>query len=1219
MNLKVSNKKILIGILILIGLGIISSWFQTYLKSHDSFLVEEISERVQKELSVIDDDLNHFVEDYATSSLLFDHATTYKYPIYVFDKGSVKYWSDHRFIPEYADLTKIDSIGYIELSHGKFIALKRHVPYSNQQLEIFTLLDLYKQYPIDNKYLHSSFNKSIFPGEQTDLILSAEKGEHPISFRGKYLFNVATKANYNFVPEFIKWITVISYAIATLLLILVVIKQGNNQVKKGNFVVALFFVFGTILLLRVIMIWLQYPFSMVNASVFNPINFTSGGINTSLGDLVLNQISILIIVLFGLHSLRYSYAFKKWLITRSNLVWSISLIAYTLLSLASGRYIYKNLRDILINSQINLDITSDIHFDALRIVVLFSFLITTLIFFAFQYFNLKLLIKTYKRSPLLLVINAVVASGIFYFIFLTDYLLFLGLIFAFWLASSQLKNILNLGKRRYSAFLYFFMTASVASVFGSYAVFEQVKKDTENEKRKFANNLLIERDILGEYLLSQVLPKIQEDSYIQTRMYSERLAENTIEDKINRSYLIDYFDKYQAKVHIFDRNGDPFSFNELQITIDSAQSVIRVPKNRTDYDDIFYVDQPELQDRYFAYVEMKSLGNVLGTILLELTLKNYVSSSVYPELLVENKYSGATSSKFDYAIFENNEEVYHVGNYNFSRDFNKEFLNDPKLFDTGITWKRNHHLGVEGMKGRTIVITSRKYQNSNVLSNFSFFFFVQIIGIAIILVTSNIFFVYPRPELNFSTKISFYLGTAFLIPLFIVSIAILNSLSRSYREEINRSYEKRARRIEEHVNEDVTAYFDHKINKEALSSRLSNITVLVQNDVNIYDKNGALVASSQPKIFTSGLLSECINPEAIFEIKENGRERMVLDESIGSLGYKSFYIAIQSRETNEMLGILSMPFFESKNHLKRQQIEVVDNLINIFILILIVSLIISYFAVRILTEPLNLLTAKIRKTSLSDLNQPLEYQANDEIGLLVEEYNQMLKKLEESKRALAQTEKESAWKEIAKQVAHEIKNPLTPMKLTLQQMQRVMGKDDKSQRTVENLLHQVDTLSDIATSFSTFAKMPVPEHDPFDIAKELRNSIMLFENENGNIESDLETGEFFVDGDAKLTGRIFNNLLINAFQSVPEGREPILKVKFGRKGNNKVLISIQDNGAGIPEELHSKIFIPNFSTKDTGSGIGLAIAKRGIEHAQGDLWFETSEDGTTFYIELPLV
>ena len=327
-------------------------------------------------------------------------------------------------------------------------------------------------------------------------------------------------------------------------------------------------------------------------------------------------------------------------------------------------------------------------------------------------------------------------------------------------------------------------------------------------------------------------------------------------------------------------------------------------------------------------------------------------------------------------------------------------------------------------------------------------------------------------------------------------------------------------------------------------------------------------------------------------------------------------MSIKDTKTNELIGLMGMPFFESKNHLKRQQIEVFTSLINIFILIFIVSLVVAYFAVKILTDPLKLLTQKIKKTSFSDLNQPLEYESKDEIGILVDEYNQMLRKFEESKTALARSDKEAAWKTIAQQVAHEIKNPLTPMKLTLQQMQRVIDSDDRSHRAINNLLHQVDTLSDIATSFSAFAKMPIPESEPFNIVGVLKESAQLFENEHGKITINFSTDELNVVGDSKLTGRIFNNLMIYAFQSVAKDREPEIVGELN-ESTKKAKISISDNGTGIPEEFHNKVFIPNFTTKVTGSGIGLAIAKRGIEHAGGSIWFESSENGTTFFIEWP--
>jgi nitrogen fixation/metabolism regulation signal transduction histidine kinase len=240
----------------------------------------------------------------------------------------------------------------------------------------------------------------------------------------------------------------------------------------------------------------------------------------------------------------------------------------------------------------------------------------------------------------------------------------------------------------------------------------------------------------------------------------------------------------------------------------------------------------------------------------------------------------------------------------------------------------------------------------------------------------------------------------------------------------------------------------------------------------------------------------------------------------------------------------------------------------------------------------------------------------------------MLLNLESSKKALAQSEKESAWREMAKQVAHEIKNPLTPMKLTLQQLERRMQSDHISkenlqrmlQRTISSLLQQIDTLSDIATSFSTFAKMPSPRLAPFDIADTLRNIIELHRSQNKKVFflTNIAPGTFKVMGDDRLTGRILTNLILNAIQAVPEERTPQIMVSLYRTENNMIRIEVRDNGSGIPEEIRKRIFTPSFTTKASGSGIGLAVAKRGIEQMNGRIWFESKEgEGTCFFIELP--
>jgi nitrogen fixation/metabolism regulation signal transduction histidine kinase len=317
-----------------------------------------------------------------------------------------------------------------------------------------------------------------------------------------------------------------------------------------------------------------------------------------------------------------------------------------------------------------------------------------------------------------------------------------------------------------------------------------------------------------------------------------------------------------------------------------------------------------------------------------------------------------------------------------------------------------------------------------------------------------------------------------------------------------------------------------------------------------------------------------------------------------------------------------MPFFDSEEQLKAEQRDILSNILNAFTFIFVIFILLSFLASRILTYPFKYLTQKIKSTTLSTLNEPLEWQADDEIGLMVREYNKMLLNLEKSRKALALSEKESAWREMAQQVAHEIKNPLTPMKLKLQHLKRVLSEVPTEvsdfNKPIDSLLNQVDILSDIATSFSTFAKMPIPISERLDLIEELRKSVGLFKGNEIEIKTNIPKQPVWVLGDAKLLGRIFNNLILNAEQSVPEEREGELSIELILT-HNKVRITVEDNGSGIPDDIKEKIFIPKFSTKEEGSGIGLAIAKRGVEHAGGSIWFDsTLGKGTTFYLEFPL-
>ena len=248
----------------------------------------------------------------------------------------------------------------------------------------------------------------------------------------------------------------------------------------------------------------------------------------------------------------------------------------------------------------------------------------------------------------------------------------------------------------------------------------------------------------------------------------------------------------------------------------------------------------------------------------------------------------------------------------------------------------------------------------------------------------------------------------------------------------------------------------------------------------------------------------------------------------------------------------------------------------------------------------------------------------DEIGSLVSEYNRMILELSKSAELLAKSERESAWREMAKQVAHEIKNPLTPMKLSVQHLKRIW-KDDapdgdqKMERLTQTIIEQIDTLSSIATEFSNFAKMPKANLERVDVQQTLLNIIDLF-NDSNDIEilfhnQTIENRIVLADKEQLL--RVFNNIMKNAIQSIPKERKGIIEIDL-KLENDSYTISIKDNGGGIASDVLDKIFVPNFTTKTGGMGLGLAMVKSIVEEFNGKIWFETkSDEGTIFYVSLP--
>jgi nitrogen fixation/metabolism regulation signal transduction histidine kinase len=326
----------------------------------------------------------------------------------------------------------------------------------------------------------------------------------------------------------------------------------------------------------------------------------------------------------------------------------------------------------------------------------------------------------------------------------------------------------------------------------------------------------------------------------------------------------------------------------------------------------------------------------------------------------------------------------------------------------------------------------------------------------------------------------------------------------------------------------------------------------------------------------------------------------------------------------ELQAYLALPSFTDQVQQEDERSAVLVAVVNLFVLLFALSVLVAVFISNWTTRPLDLLRNALSRVALQGANEPIRYSGDDEVGRLVEVYNRKVEELRSSAELLARSERESAWREMARQVAHEIKNPLTPMKLGIQHFQRTWRPEapdaaQRLERFSKGMVEQIDALSSIAGAFSDFAQMPKAQEENLDLAEVAEAALSVIGGADGPVHLERQDpGPLMVRADREQLLRVFNNLLRNAEQSIPEGRTPRIDLVL-RKGAQEVIAEVRDNGSGIAEADRERIFRPNFTTKSSGMGLGLAMVQRIVEGAGGRVWFGTVEgEGTTFFVSLPL-
>jgi len=1193
---------------------------ESIIYDEDEFVVASIEERLSVLVKEQADFIDRVEENFSEGTYRVVNQHNRDFPTFIFVSGQLKSWSSNDLIPAYTELAGDYEFRLVTGEDATYLARKRTLASRSAQTELFSIIILERRYAVENRYIKDARNSALFPIGAKIVEVGESEGVD-IRLDGNTLYRVTLGDSHTDKSGTLIMLSLFLFGIGLAILIAALYRWSEMLARAIGFTSGLIILVAGFLALRTLLEFSDLPGSIWPSDIFDPRTYYSSEHNSSIGELLINLLLLVLVAWYSLINFSVKRAVRK-LINTPPVLRTLVVFVLTLVSIICLYGHVWLVQNISFNSQIELDVSASITFPGARMVAYGCFAIYAILFFLIHQLTARF-IQILRISPVSIGIIIALAyglvAGLFHSYALWWLVFLLHLIFL--LLSWSTGWVGTLKRIRYNTFLYLFTSALLSTAMFAAALYKAQERNTLIAKQKFANQLLIENDVLGEYLLSEAIDNITDDVQIKSRFLNPRLLTTQTAYHIRERHMNEYFDKYEISILFFNDDGalmnqtDGPSFENLSndlLTLD----------NRTEYKDIYFVNDLTSTGvyKYLAVVPVTRYDTFLGHIVLDLRLKRYIPTSLYPELLIDQRFFYAPQPDFNYALYQGNRLIYEAGGYSYASAFNKENLNVEKLYIEGSEDVLMHHLGVRDIDDKVFIISSTKYPNKDIIANFSFLFMMMVFLIVLLTVVDAIKLRFREVELNFATRLQIYLSLAFFLPLLVTTIVVLNTINESYKEELDITYQEKADNISQQVIGELKSYSEGETNRIQLSQLVSDISRYSQVDVNLFDGLGRLVASSQQRIFDNKLKSAYINPQALYQIISGEQESVTFDEQIGELNYRSTYHAIRSDSDGHLLGTLSIPFFESSNDLKNEQLDVFTSLLNIFTLIFLVSLVFINLATSFLTRPLDLITQKLSKTRLEDKNQPIDWKSNDEIGVLVKEYNRMLVNLEKSKASLAKNEKEVAWREMAKQVAHEIKNPLTPMKLTLQQLQRTLadqGKVTNAERPIKTVLNQIDTLSDIATSFSAFAKMPIPVNSKTDVSAVLKETLLLFD-EKCKISTDLPSKEYCVFADGKLLGRIFNNLILNGIQSVPDGKEPSIRVALKEK-DQRISISFQDNGVGISDEHTEKIFVPNFSTKTTGSGLGLAIAKRGIEHAGGSISFTTEVGvGTEFIIELPL-
>lgn len=1211
--------------LVFLGAALLTSWLGIR-SSQPEQAGKRFQYKIQEQEQKADDIVEILSDSGFMASSLFGSAIEKDlshcgFHMFQYHKEILTYWSDSQ-IPISQEL-------FLEL-HGDSIIktgnswnlLKYYQIHGNRTI---ILIPVKSQYNYENQYLSNEYQSCYQIGKETELIFNRESGIPIFSEKGDYLVSLLFSGD-----EYISshWITllVFFYLLALVFLILFLLELYRNFKILESFKLVKIILFTLdVVIIRLILGYFHFPDLLFSSAIFDPSFFAHSSWLPSLGDMLINAVLLVLVA--------YAWYSDLHFIERKNRISRPWYIFIAILLFASNIFIlyYTNvlISSLVINSTLSFDLTSLLGLNFFSIV---GFFIISLLLLAGYFLstaiiryvdtcltNRSLIFGVFVLSVAVITLAlSILASNISFLSLVLAVLFMLFCLVIFIYKSDKLSLGIAV------------LIVAVFSIIASLILDGATREKEKSNMKLLALSISNQRDRVAEYLFDESANSMMKDSTIlilaQNCVYNDE-EESVLDEYIRSKYLSGYWKQFDYQFTVCDDQVDLSLGNDG--TVMNCQNyfsdLIGTFGERTYGESLFFINDNSGMASYLGDIVLNNSEILDRPIHLYIDIiPKYVREGLgYPELMIDDQFRPKYNfSDYSWAIFIKGSLVRNLGNYFYSSKLSRyQQEQGADLFFKHNQW--NHFLYHAG-KEMVIVVSSPKRSFIDTVAPFSYlilFFGLLYIGFFIIFLLSRREKVHP-----FSTRNRLQVSmTGFLF----VALTVVGFSSVRYILVLNSDKNREALQEKAHS---VLTELEHKLSGEerfddelydyltVLFTKWSNVFF---SDINLYSPDGSLLVSSRPEIFDENLTSRRMDAAAYKALALDRKMQFIGEEKIGKYVYLSAWVQFRN-ESNELVAYLNLPFFARQSELSNKVSGFLMTFINIYVLLIVIALLIGLLLSNIISKPLERIREKIALLSLGRDNEKLEWLRDDEIGALVKEYNAKVDELARNTALLAQTERETAWREMARQVAHEIKNPLTPMKLSIQHLKRAWDDkapdwDQRLKRFTDTMVEQIDSMAEIATAFSDFAKMPKAQLEVIDLNILIHNSVDLFKsNPDVDIHLELSSLPMPVYADPKQLLRVFNNLLKNSFQALDGLPGGTIRIRTWVE-EGTLMVCFSDNGPGIPSMQADKIFVPNFTTKSGGMGLGLAMVKNIVLNSGGQIWFESEKNqDTVFYISLPM-